>query len=316
MLDNISTEFSISDLENLIGVKAHTIRIWEKRYNLLNPERDKNGVRVYSLPTLLKMLNVTFLLNRGFKISKIAAFSDEELFAMVREQVNKNVDEEYFQSRLHLCMMSFDSTLFDEIYAEMTKHYLFREIVYHVFFPFLQSIGLLWQTNTIKPSHEHFISQLIRQKILIQTEKVDVSTKINKEKVFVLYLPIGEIHDVKLLMLNFELKIKGYHVIYLGDNIDLDSVSPILTGYPNAHFITILTVGRPESYLQSLVYRSEEVLQQYNSRHELSVLVNWASEDFEDLEHVTIERDYHAFLDNIFKAKKTKHKLNGNTQKK
>lgn len=296
MSELIKTEFSISDLENIIEIKAHTIRIWEKRYNLLNPERDKNGVRIYSLKTFLKMLNVKFLLNRGYKISKVASLSEDDLFSTVREQVNKSVDSEYFQSRLYMAMMSFDASLFEEIYREMTKHYLFKEIVYYVFFSFLKSVGMLWHTDTIQPAHEHFITQLIRQKILINTEKIDNSVQSIKDTTFVLFLPIGELHDVKLLMLNYELRIKGYNVIYLGDNIDLNSVKTIFSGFKNVHFVTILTLGKSKAYLDSFIQQSNEILEQYAPSHKLSIITNWSTEEIEDTNNIIIFNDFETFL--------------------
>ena len=180
---SVETKFSIKDLENLSGIKAHTIRIWEKRYNLLEPERTNTNIREYSVSNLKKLLNIAFLYNTGFKISKIAAMSDEEITLQSRELAFKTAINDEAINSFKVSMFQFDKVLFNNTYNTLLHKKTFRDIFKNVFIPFLEHIGLLWHTETLLPAHEHFISNLIAQKIQINTEKlqfniIDVKLKL------------------------------------------------------------------------------------------------------------------------------------------
>ena len=160
-VNNVKKHFSIRDLENLSGIKAHTIRIWEKRYNLLNPERTTTNIRTYSLKSLQKLLNVTLLYNNGFKISKISKIPESEIPVIVREIVAKNSHKSHAINAFKLAMINFDQSLFLTTYNSLSRELTFREIFNQIFIPLLNELGLLWQTDTISPSHEHFITCLL-----------------------------------------------------------------------------------------------------------------------------------------------------------
>jgi DNA-binding transcriptional MerR regulator len=171
-MSRIKSNFSIKDLENISGIKAHTIRIWEKRYKLLSPDRTDTNIRRYSLPSLQKLLNITLLYNHGFKISKIASLDHEEIPTMVREIALKSNSEQVSINALKLSMVNFDTVLFDATYEEILLQNDFDFVFINIFMPLMNELGILWQTNAISPSHEHFITNLIKQKIHIQTESL------------------------------------------------------------------------------------------------------------------------------------------------
>ncbi|MCF8714934.1 MerR family transcriptional regulator [Joostella atrarenae] len=252
----VKENFSIKDLENLSGIKAHTIRIWEKRYNLLEPERTETNIRFYSLKNLQKLLNITSLYNNGYKISKIAKISDADIQILVREISSKNTNESHILNDLKMAMMNFDQALFYAVYNNLLAERSFREVFFDVFIPFLEELGMLWQTATITPAHEHFITHLIKQKIIINTEKLQQANPTNNSKVFVLFLPDNEIHEIGLLYLNYEIMLRGYKSIYLGQTLPIHGLQNIANHHENIIFLSYFTISPAkelvETYLEEL----------------------------------------------------------------
>ncbi|WP_062061065.1 MerR family transcriptional regulator [Aquimarina longa] len=245
-MNNIKQTFSIKDLENLCGVKAHTIRIWEKRYELLSPDRTETNIRTYNLKSLQKLLNVTYLVNSGYKISRISKLDPYEINEYVRSIVSDSSTKSQSINSFKIAMLNYDLELFLKTYEQLEKRRNFREIFIDVFIPLLQEIGLLWQTDTINPSHEHFISNLIKQKVLLNIEKLQYSKPTKKEKAFILFLPENEIHELGLLYINYEILLHGYKAIYLGSSIPLDSLSDTLSFHDKTIFVSYFTI-RPET---------------------------------------------------------------------
>ena len=185
-MNSVKNVFSIKDLENLSGIKAHTIRIWEKRYNILQPMRTDTNIRFYDLAGLQKLLNITLLHNHGYKISKISTYAPEKIPALVRDIVTNKSVKHHAISAFKMAMMNFDQSLFFKTYDDLLSEKTFREIFHEVIIPLMGEIGLLWQTDTISPAHEHFLSYLIKQKVLLHTEKEQTKTKIRDSFVGVL----------------------------------------------------------------------------------------------------------------------------------
>lgn len=252
-MDNMKSDFSIKDLENISGIKAHTIRIWEKRYKLLEPERTETNIRHYGLRSLQKLLNVAFLNSNGIKISKIAKLSNEEVSAHVREIASRGNIEHHAINAFKMSMFHFDQVLFYKTYMNLLERYTFREIFYDIFIPLLNEMGLLWQTNTISPAHEHFISVHIKQKILLNIEKLQSLEPKPATRTFVLFLPENEIHDIGLLFVNYELRSRGYHTIFLGESIPMESLSDVLEFFNEITFISYFTV-KPIEREDVLIY--------------------------------------------------------------
>ncbi|CAI8159008.1 MAG: MerR family transcriptional regulator [Flavobacteriaceae bacterium] len=239
-----STEhvFSIKDLENLSGVKAHTIRIWEKRYNLLKPKRSKTNIRHYDLNNLQKLLNISFLNSNGFKISKIAALDETELAPKTRELAFMGKNDSQAIVAFKLAMLNFDQILFYNTYNSLLEEKSFRTIFYEVFIPLLFDLGMLWQTNTISPSHEHFLTVHIKQKILVHIERLQSTDPRPSTKTVVLFLPENETHDLGLLFINYEILSLGYHTIFLGENIPLNNLKYINKLYDDIIYISYFTI--------------------------------------------------------------------------
>ena len=242
-MKRVKSTFSIKNLENITGIKAHTLRIWEKRYNLLHPERTDTNIRRYSLESLKKLLNITLLYNQGFKISKIAQLDENEIPILVRDIALKYSSEQISINALKLAMVNFDTVLFDVTFEELKKQYDFGFIFINIFMPLMRELGILWQTGAISPSHEHFITNLVKQKIHNQTELAqrDQTTQQN-DKIFVLYLPENEIHELGILFLNYHILSKGYKTIFLGQSLPTESLETLFTFSTGLNFVTYLTV--------------------------------------------------------------------------
>ncbi|WP_445384576.1 MerR family transcriptional regulator [Robiginitalea sp. IMCC44478] len=266
-MNSVKKSFGIRDLENLSGIKAHTIRIWEKRYGLFAPERTSTNIRTYSLESLQKLLNITLLYNNGYKISKIASIPEDELAQQVREVVAQNSVKSHAINAFKLAMVNFDQSLFQKTYAGLLAEKSFREIFWEVFMPLLHELGLLWQTDTIGPAHEHFITHLIKQKISTSTEKLQSLEPTRTDKVFILFLPENEIHEIGLLFVNYELVLRGYKTIYLGQTIPLESLVDLKKYYDDPHFVSYFTVTPTKPDLAKYLSDFKENLQQDSESH-------------------------------------------------
>lgn len=238
----IKENFRIKDLENFSGVKAHTIRIWEKRYNLLSPDRTDTNIRYYSHESLQKLLNITLLYNNGVKISKIAKLTEEEIRETCRGLISEKQVKNRILNDFKVAMMQFDTALFERTYQDILQKSNFRDVFGNYFIPFLNEIGLLWQVDSIYPSHEHFITALMKQKIQVQLEE-NQRNKIDKEETYVLFLPDHEIHDLGMLYLNYELLCAGYRVINLGQCLPISSLELFRDKEHKTMFIAYCTVA-------------------------------------------------------------------------
>ncbi len=242
-MERVKSTFSIKNLENLSGIKAHTLRIWEKRYNLLEPERTDTNIRRYSLDSLRKLLNVTLLYNHGFKISKIASLDGSEIPKLVRSIALKANSEQVSINAFKLAMINFDYELFDTNYEEILQHHNFEYLFMNIFMPLMKELGILWQTGAISPSHEHFITNLVKQKIHLQTEYLQKNKfEPNNHPIFVLFLPENEIHELGILYLNYLILSKGYRTIFLGQSLQTSSLQTLYSYETKYYFVSYITV--------------------------------------------------------------------------
>ena len=264
-MNNVKKNFSIRDLENLSGIKAHTIRIWEKRYNLLSPERTDTNIRTYNLASLQKLLNITLLYHSGHKISKIAKIPEGDIPLVVREIVAKNSFKNHAMNAFKLAMMNFDQTIFFNTYNSLINEKSFREVFKETFIPLLNELGLLWQTDTISPAHEHFITSLIKQKILINTEKLQHLKPTKTDKVFVVYLPENEINEIGLLYLNYEIILRGYKSIYLGQTIPMENLMDLMKYFDNIYFLSYFTVVPEKDRIEKYIEDFKHLVSDYNN---------------------------------------------------
>ncbi|TRX00389.1 MerR family transcriptional regulator [Flavobacterium gawalongense] len=259
-MNNIKSIFSIKDLENLSGIKAHTIRIWEKRYDILQPMRTDTNIRLYDLASLQKLLNITLLHDYGYKISKIATYPQDKIPSLVREIISTKNAKNHAISAFKMAMMNFDQELFFNTYNWLIAEKSFREIFYEVFIPLMNELGLLWQTDTITPAHEHFISYLVKQKLLVNTEKLQVLKQTKFDKVFVLSLPMNEIHELGLMFLNYEILLNGYKTIYLGESMPIENLKDLKKHFNPIVFISYLTVQPERDSINEYVAKMTEEL--------------------------------------------------------
>lgn len=218
--------FTIKDLENLSGIKAHTIRIWEQRYQFLKPSRTETNIRYYSNDELKKLLNIALLNKYGFKISHIDKMCEAELKEKILslngpEALQERVVNEMIQYMVDLDMEKLEETLDRYISAKGIE----RAITL-IIFPFLEKIGVLWLTNHINPAQEHLVTNIVRQKLIVGIDNVRSSIKVDKS--ILLFLPEGEYHEVGLLFVYYLLKSRGANVIYLGANIPLTDVEYVV----------------------------------------------------------------------------------------
>ena len=241
-MDRVKTSFSIKNLEHLSGIKAHTIRIWEKRYNLFEPERTETNIRLYNLDSLQKLLNVSMLYKNGFKISKIAEMEAIEIKDKVHNITLQKSPYDWSLGLFKLSMINFDQRLFTNTFDELMEKMSFGEIYQSIFTPLMIELGVLWQTNSISPSHEHFITSLIKQKIHSLCEKLQENQPQTTDQTFVLYLPDNEIHELGLLYLNYEILDHGYKTIFLGQSVPTKSLSNFQDKSDKMIFVSCFTI--------------------------------------------------------------------------
>lgn len=220
------TSFSISDLEEFTGVKAHTIRIWEKRYGLLEPERSDTNIRRYGMEELQKLMNVSFLNDRGFKISRLAAMTVEERAAKVRELGTRATDHQAVLNDLKLAMLRFDEPSFVSTVDTFQQRADFPTVAEQLYLPLMEHVGLLWQTSSICPANEHFVSCLVRRHIEAETRALPPPP--TDAARFVLFLPENEIHELGLLYVDHLLRRSGRRSLYLGQSVPLEDVGDLL----------------------------------------------------------------------------------------
>lgn len=252
-MNNIKSTFSIKDLENLSGIMAHTIRIWEKRYNILEPLRSDTNIRMYDITSLQKLLNITLLHNHGYKISRISKLPADRIPEIVNEIITDKSFKSHAISSFKMAMMNFDQFLFVKTYDNLLSEKSFREVFFDVFIPLIQEVGYLWQTNTISIAHEHFLNYLIKQKLLINTEKLQVQEPTKHDRVFVLFLPDNEIHELGLMYLNYEIQFTGYKTIYLGESVPIQSLKDVKNYFDNITYVCYMTVQPDKSAVNNYI---------------------------------------------------------------
>lgn len=225
--------FSIKELESLSGIKAHTIRIWEQRYQFLKPSRTLTNIRTYSNDELKTLLTVALLNKHGYKISRIDNMQPDQRRQEVLQLNNTEAKSEQLVNDLIGCMIDLDFIQFENI---LTKHIRQHDIftsISGIVFQFLEKVGILWQTNRINPAHEHIATCIVRQKVISGIDQLPVAAK--TAPLFLLFLPEGEHHELGLLFVYYMLKKRGIPVIYLGANVPLKDVSYVVEQKAPAH---------------------------------------------------------------------------------
>jgi DNA-binding transcriptional MerR regulator len=247
------TQFSIKDLEKISGIKAHTLRIWEQRYGILKPTRTDTNIRCYCNEELKNILNVSLLNNNGYKISKIATLSKAQIADEVNKIVNSDTPDSEQIEGLIISMVDMDELRFEKIISNNILRTGFSHTIEAVIYPFLHKIGLMWQTGSINPAQEHFISNLIRQKLIVAIDGVIVPEN-KKQKKFILFLPDGELHEVSLLYFTYLIKSKGHQVIYLGQSVPFIDLQRVYSIREPHYIVSVFTraMDTPQNYVTEL----------------------------------------------------------------
>lgn len=253
--------FTIRDLENLSGIKAHTIRIWEQRYSFLKPKRTDTNIRYYSNDELKALLNIALLNKYGFKISHIDKMSSEEMQQKIVTLAHGEAQQERLINELLQYMVDLDVDRFEEVLNNFIRVKGIDKAITQLVFPFLDKIGILWLTNHINPAQEHLVSNVIRQKLIVGIE--NAVTHLVSDKRIVLFLPEGEYHELGLLYLYYILKCRGVQVLYLGANVPVRDMEFLTTlkdpDYLYTHLTSITGNFNMEKFLQSLHQRIPDV---------------------------------------------------------
>ncbi len=234
--------FSIKDVEALTGIKPHTLRIWEQRYGIPQPKRTATNIRYYDDDDIKMLLSVAMLNRQGHKISKITKMGREELDRLVMELTLDATDRIVQIESLTKAMFSLDEVAFEKILAANFLQHGMQDSFLNLVFPFLARVGMLWQTGSVNPAYEHCITNLIRQKLFVAIDAQPKNIAPGAKR-FLLFLPAHEPHEIGLLFANYLIRSRGHHTSYLGPNLPLDDLSPVMTIYKADFLLTVLTTS-------------------------------------------------------------------------
>lgn len=239
--------YSIKDLEQLSGIKAHTLRVWEQRYNLLSPKRTETNIRFYDDDDLKLILNVALLNDNGFKISKIASMERTDMREEVMKLTERSLTHDDQIHALTICMIEMDEERFEKILSTNILKIGFEPTMINIIYPFMSKIGVLWQTGAVNPAQEHFISNLVRQKLIVA---IDGQILSSKGKKFLLFLPEGELHEISILFAYYLIKGRGHKIVYLGQNTPNEDLSQVYDIHRPDYLMTVITTSPSSEYAQ------------------------------------------------------------------
>lgn len=231
--------YHITDLEKLTGIKAHTIRIWEKRYEVIKPHRTDTNIRSYDDEQARKLLNIATLMRTGMKISRIAELSDREisgLITRIHDHAPEDVICDTFINELISAMLKFDEASFEKVFSSSVTRYGIFNAMLNVFYPFLIRTGILWTAAEVLPVQEHFASTIVKRKLMAAIDGLPSASKKNRN--YLLFLPPGEWHDNGLLMAEYLLRSKGYPTLSLGQNVPVENLRFVVSSVKPTHILT------------------------------------------------------------------------------
>lgn len=247
-------QYSIKDLERISGVKAHTVRIWEKRYGIVEPKRTDSNIRYYCDSDVKKLMNISILLRHGYKISKIAFLDPADLSKKVLEVSMISNGQDSQVENLVVAMIEMDEPKFEKILNMTIIKEGFENTVFKVLYPFFERIGVLWQAGSITPAHEHFISNLVKQKIYVAIDSISAPSGSEMKK-FLLFLPEWELHDLGLLVYDYLIKSRGFKVIYLGQNVPEDDIYSVTEFLQPDYFLVSFANAVEKNKLEAYILR-------------------------------------------------------------
>lgn len=250
--------FTIKDLENLSGIKAHTIRVWEQRYQFLKPSRTTTNIRLYSNEELKTLLNIALLNKYGYKISHIDKMCEKEIKEKILSLTHAQAQQERILNELLQSMVDLNMDAFEDSLDSFISVRGIERTITQIIFPFMERIGVLWITNHINPAQEHLVSNIIRQKLIAGIEAVNSPFKINKT--VLLFLPEGEYHELGMLFMSYLLKSRGISVIYLGANVPVDDVEYLVKlKKPDYIYCHLTSIGHKFNFDKFLVSITKKI---------------------------------------------------------
>lgn len=247
--------FTIKDIENLTGIKSHTLRIWEQRYGIPHPKRTATNIRYYDDEDLKLLLNVSMLNRHGHKISHLTSMSKVELENLALSLSEESTDTGIQLESMLAAMFNLDEAAFDRILTSNLLKYGLENTMLNLFFPFLKRIGVLWQTGQVNPSFEHFMSNLIRQKVIVAIDAMPVVKKEGAKK-FVMFLPENETHELGLLFANYIIRSRGHQTLYLGQNLPYTDIDAVVGQYQSDYIMSVITLSpeklTPQNFINKI----------------------------------------------------------------
>ena len=248
------SNYSIRDLEQLSGIKAHTLRIWEQRYDILKPERTDTNIRTYDDKDLKLVVNIALLKDHGYKISEISKMEADEMSKEVMSISDKQMNYPDQIHALTISMLDLDEERFEKIVSTNTLQFGFENMMVNIIYPFLSRIGTLWITGSIGPAQEHFISNLIRQKLIVAIDGQLPSLRPGAKK-YLMYLPEGEMHEISLLFGNYIVRSRQNKVIYLGQSLPFNELSFACQMHKPDYIFSVITSVPGQDEIQRYVYK-------------------------------------------------------------
>lgn len=245
--------YSIKDLERLSGVKAHTIRIWEQRYNIIQPQRTDTNIRFYCDNDLRKLLNISLLNNHGYKISRIAVMADEQIYAEVKKVTEAHHETDHQLAALTISMIELDEERFEKLLSTNILRHGFEKTMVTLIFPFLEKVGVMWMTGAINPAQEHFMSNMVRQKLIVAIDG-QMNPLTGPENTFLLFCPEGEYHEIGLLFMTYLLRSRKRKAVYLGASVPFDDIKSIYQIHSPRYLFSYITTTPSDEELQQYIY--------------------------------------------------------------
>ncbi|WP_109829658.1 MerR family transcriptional regulator [Reichenbachiella versicolor] len=249
--------YSVAQVEALSGIKAHTLRVWERRYSFLTPQRTTTNIRYYTDEQMRKLLNIGILIRNGYKISHIDAMPDEEINDVVTDILSQPIDDELNDQvqALTIAMLEMNEDMFNKIFQKQVNKAGLLNTMLYLIYPFMAHVGILWGTSKAMPAQEHFISCLVRQKLITAIDGISNSKEASKS--IVLFLPAGEMHEIGLLLAYYIAKDLGWKVFYLGANVPYENIKDVVEISDCDLLLTISVVSSPGG-IEKLINRVSE----------------------------------------------------------
>jgi DNA-binding transcriptional MerR regulator len=257
--------YTISDLEKLTGIMAGTIRIWERRYHIIKPHRTDTNRRWYDDDDLRRILNISLLYRKGIKISNIARLSGKEIDEKVALLTNEATDNVTYIDSLIVAMTELRENAINDVLMRSIVNISFEETITWVVFPFLRRVGFMWQTGSIDIGGEHFVTNIIRRRLITAIDSLPPPEKPDRKKV-IMYLPEGELHEMGLLFYTYIVRKAGHETLYLGQATPVNALIDVVERWHPDILITGALTGlsftKPEDYLWriSTLFKEKEIL--------------------------------------------------------